>query len=102
MSRCAARPRLVHRDRRAAVAADAGAVAECSVERLADHDRRVLGRVMRTGLEIPGDRDVEIQRAVPREKVEHVVQEPHAGAPLAGSGAFECDAHVDLRLSGIA
>ena len=49
---CRARERVVHRHDRVAVARDPAAVAERPVERLAERDRRVLGRVMRAGLEV--------------------------------------------------
>ena len=52
----AARARLVHRHDRRAVAGDPGAVAERLVERLAEHDRGVLGGVVRAGLEVAADR----------------------------------------------
>ena len=44
--------RLVHRDRGVAVAADAGAVAERLVERLAERDADVLDRVVGAGLQV--------------------------------------------------
>ena len=44
---CRARERVVHRHDRVAVARDPTAVAERAVERLAERDRRVLGRVVR-------------------------------------------------------
>ena len=63
-----------------AVAADAGAVAERLVERLAEHDPGVLDRVVRAGLEVAADLDAEAQPPVAREQLEHVVEEPDAGA----------------------
>ena len=59
----ARRERLVHRHGRVAVAGDAAAVAERLVERLAEHDADVLGRVVRAGLEVARRLDVEVERA---------------------------------------
>ena len=47
-----ARERVVHRHDRVAVAGDPAPVAERPVERLAERERRVLRRVVRTGLEV--------------------------------------------------
>ena len=58
----AARARLVHRRSADAVAGDAGAVAERLVERPAEHDRRVLGRVVGAGLEVAADRQSRSRR----------------------------------------
>ena len=46
--------RVVHRHDRVAVARDAAPVAERRVERLAERERRVLGRVVVAGLEVAG------------------------------------------------
>ena len=51
----AGRARLVHRHDGVAVAVDPAAVAERLVERLAEHDARVLDRVVRAGLQVAGD-----------------------------------------------
>ncbi len=66
-----------------AVARDRSAVAECLVERAPERQPGVLDRVVRAGLEVAGDRDVEVEPAVAREQVEHVVEEPDARAARA-------------------
>ena len=98
----AARARLVHRHRRRAVAGDARAVAQRLVERLAEHDRRVLGGVVRARLQIARDRHVEIQPPVPREQVEHVVEKAHAGRARARAGAVETEREAHVGLAGLA
>ena len=75
----AGRAGLVHRHDRVAVADDPAAVAERLVERLPEHDPRVLDRVMGAGLEVAGDLHVEVQPAVAGQQVEHVVEEADAG-----------------------
>ena len=62
-------------------------VAERAVERLAERDRRVLGRVMRAGLRVAAALEHEVEAAVERELLEEVVVEPGAGR----------DAHAALR-----
>ncbi len=42
----------------------------------------------------------EIEAAVAREQLEHVIEEPDAGAHLVGALAFERDRQRDLRLGG--
>ena len=75
----ARRARLVHRHDGVAVAVDPAPVAERLVERLPEHDPRVLDGVVRPGLQVPGDLHVELQPAVAGEQVEHVVEEADAG-----------------------
>src|SRR4051812_14708961 len=53
--------RLVHRHQRVAVAGDAGAVAQRLVDRLAEHDARVLHSVMRACLEVALRLHVEVE-----------------------------------------
>ncbi len=95
----ARRARLVHRHGRVSVARDPGAVAERSVERLADADPDVLDRVVRAGLQVAAGADVEVEAAVAGEQVEHVVEEPDAGLALAGAVAVERQADVDVGLA---
>ena len=66
---------------RVAVAADPGAVAERAVERLAEDDAGVLHRVVRARSRgRPSTAHVEAEPPVPREQLEHVVEEADAGA----------------------
>ena len=90
--------RLVHGDHRVAVAGDAAAVAERAVERLAEHDPRVLGGVVRAGVQVPRDAHLEVEPAVAREQVEHVVEEPHARRPRAGAGSVQAECERDVGL----
>jgi hypothetical protein len=89
---------LVHRHDRLAVTGDAAAVPERAVQRLAEHDAGVLDGVVPSRLEVSGDRDVEVEAAVAREQVEHVVEEADAGLACARAGAVEGEAqrHVGL------
>ena len=79
-----------------------GAVAQRAVERLAEDDPGVLDGVVRAGLEVAADRDLEVQAAVAGQQVEHVVQEAHAGGAGARAGAVEAQRERDARLLGLA
>ena len=46
--------------------------------------------------------DFEIEHAVARDLVEHVVEEGHAGVQLLDAGAVKVDRDADLRLVGVA
>jgi hypothetical protein len=83
------------------VAADAGAVAERLVDRLAERDADVLDRVVGAGFEVPGGPHPEPQAAVPRKQVEHVVEEADAGLG-ARLAAVEVEGERDLRLVRLA
>ena len=109
---------LVHRHDRPAVAVDAALVAECLLDRLAEDDADVFDGVVRIDLQIALGVDVEVDQAVPREQVEHVIEEPDAGLDAARAGAVEierqlgswslwsggrfrrCDWGVDLDIAG--
>ena len=73
------REALVHRHDRPAVAVDAALVAERLFERLAEDDADVFDGVVRVDLQIALGVDVQIDQAVAREQVEHVIEEPDAG-----------------------
>ena len=98
----AGRAGLVHRHHGVAVADDPAAVAERLVERLAEHDAGVLDRVVRAGLQVAGDLDVEVQPPVAGEQIEHVVEEADTGVAGAGAGAGEAERERDVGLAGLA
>ena len=83
------RERLVERRRGVAEAADAGAVAERAVERLAERDAGVLDGVVLVDLEVAVDLQVEVHAGVERERVEHVVEEADAGRDRGAAGAVD-------------
>ena len=93
------RARLVHRHDRVAVAVDAHAFAERLIERLAEHDPRVLDGVVTAGLQIAADLDVQIEPAVAGQQVEHVVEKADARLAPAGADAVERQAQRNARLT---
>ena len=87
-----ARQRLVERHVGVAVARDALLVAERLGQRLAERDADVLDGVVRVDVQVALGLDLEVDHAVPRDLVEHVVEERHAGGELGPAGAVEVDA----------
>src|SRR5690349_15746470 len=81
-----------------AVARDAGAVGERAVERLAEHDARVLRGGVRARVEVARDLDVEVEPPVAGEEVEHVVEEAEPGVAGAAARAVEDEPEGDVRL----
>ena len=94
--------RLVHRQVDIGVAGDALLVAERLQERLADRDAGVLGRVVLVDMEVAGDRDLEVEEGMAREKLQHVVEEADAGRDRGLAGAVERKAHGHVGLGGAA
>ena len=63
----------------------------------------VLDGVVRAGLQVAADADLEVEAAVAGEQVEHVVEEADAGRARAGAGAVERRAsRRDVGLAGLA
>ena len=92
--------RLVQRHEGVAVAADPGTVAQRLGDREAEGDPDVLHRMVPVHVEIALRLDREIEQRVPRQRLEHVVEEPDAGAHRGLAPAVEGDPHEDLGLLG--
>ena len=95
----AGRPALVHRDGGLPVAVDARAIAERLVQRLAEADPDVLDGVVRAGLQVAAGPHGEIEAAVARQQVQHVIEEADAGVALALAVAVQRQRQVDVGLS---
>ena len=91
---------IVHRDDCVAVARDSATVAERTVERLPEGERRILGRVVLTGLQVTDAVEHEVETCVERELLEQVVVEPRAGLDDDAAGAVETEADAHPGLSG--
>jgi hypothetical protein len=87
---------LVHGHEEVAGAQDAALSAEGAVKRLAQGDADVFDGVVLIDVQIAVALEVEIEGAVAREELEHVIEEANAGgnfiAALALDGEFEIDA----------
>ena len=97
-STAALRERVVHRHDRIAVARDPAPVAERSVERGAERERRVLGGVVVARLEVAGPFEEQIEARVERELLEEVVVEAGAGRNAHAARAVEGEPGREARL----
>ena len=53
-------------------------------------------------VEIALTRELEIEAAVAREQLEHVIEEANAGRDLVFAGALDGERQIDLRLGSVA
>src|SRR5581483_9012083 len=70
--------------------------------RLAERDADVFHRVVLIDIEIALGVERQIERAVPREQLQHVIEEADAGADLIPAAAFNRQLQADLRFFGLA
>ena len=94
--------RLVHRHDEVAGAVDAAAIAQRLRHRFAERDAEVLDRVMLIDVEIAGGLDVEVEGAVPREQLQHVIEKPDAGRDGIAAASLDRQLQLDLRLVRLA
>src|SRR5947209_2741035 len=89
---------LVHRHGRLAVARDSAFVAERLRDGLSERDGDVLDRVVVVYVQVAAALDFEVEQAVAREQLQHVIEERHARRDLRRADAVEhkADAHVRL------
>jgi hypothetical protein len=94
--------RLVHHQRKGAVAPDAALVAERFGQGLAQCDAHILHRVVVVDVQIARGRDRQVDQGVARQLIEHVVEEAHAG--LVGINPCPVEVYLDgnLGLRGFA
>ena len=92
---------LVHRHDEVAGAVDAAPVAERGRDRFAERDPEVFDGVVLIDVEVAGGGDRQVERAVAREQLQHVVEEPDAGADVVAAATVERQFEMDLRLGGL-
>ena len=97
-----ARQGFVERHIGMAVTAQALLVAQRLGERLADGDADILDGVMRVDVQIALRLDVQVDHAVARDLVQHVVEETDAGGEFGDAGAVEIEGDADFCFQGIA
>ena len=71
-------------------------------DRLPERDADVLHRVMGVDVQVAFGTHDEVEHPVPRELVQHVVEERHAGRELGAALAVEVDVDLDPRLLRVA
>ena len=94
--------RLVHRHVHVGIARDALHVAERLLHRLAERDADVLGGVVVIDMQVALGLDRDVDARVPRQQVEHVVEEADAGRNGRTPGAVEIDFDLDVGFLGLA
>ena len=92
--------RLVHRHHEVAGAVDAALGAERRRDRFAERDADVLDGVMLVDIEIAGRLHFQVESAMPRDEIEHVIEKPDAGVVVVAALAVERQRHLDLRFRG--
>ena len=92
--------RLVHRDQRIAIAADALAVAERAVDRLADRDAGILRGVVVVDMEVADRLQLQIDQRMARQLLHHVIEEADAGIDPVFARPVQVERHVDPGLLG--
>src|SRR5699024_8261892 len=85
---------------RVAEAGDALLVAERLAQRLAEHDRRVLDRVVGVDVGVTGRLHRQVEAGVGAQRREHVVEERHGGGDVDLTGAVDVEGQLDRGLTG--
>jgi hypothetical protein len=67
---------------------------------LAERYTEVLDGVMLVDVEVAAGIDPEVERAMPREQLEHVIQESDPRPDAVATLTLEAQAHLNLRLLG--
>ena len=93
---------FVHRHEEVSGAQNAALVAECAVECLAERDADVFDGVMLIDIEIAVALEFEIECAVAREQLQHVIEEANAGGDFVLAAAFDGEPDGDARFCGVA
>src|SRR5260370_42062523 len=94
--------RLIERHDRVAKPPDTRTIAERLAKRAAHHDPDVLDRVMLVDMEIAARLDHQIEEAMAREALEHMVEERHAGMNFDAPRTVQRERHRDRRLARLA
>ena len=93
---------FVHGHEEVAGAQNAALVAERAVECLAERDAHIFDGVVLVHVEIAVALEFEIECAVAREQLQHVIEEADAGGDLVLAAAFDRELDRDARLGGVA
>lgn len=88
---CALAERFVHWQQEETVAPDAAAFAECLVEGVTECKPEILDTVVVIDVGIALEGDIKIDKGVPSQKFEHVIEESDAGMNGILTGPIEID-----------
>src|SRR5260370_3052018 len=90
--------RLIERDRGVPETPDTRTIPQRLAKRPAHHDPDVLDRVMLIDMEVAARLDHQIEEAMAREALEHMVEKRHAGMNFAAPRTVQRERHRDPRL----
>src|SRR4051812_351982 len=93
---------FIQRNVSVTVAANADFVSQRLGDRLPQCNTHILDRVMRIDLQVSGGDDIQVQHAVARDLIQHVVEKPDTGLERRLAGAVQIDLDTDLRLQRVA
>ena len=96
-----ARQRFVHRRIGGAVPRDPALVAQRLIDRLAQSQRAVLGRVVLIDMEIPVDLHRHVDQRMAADLFDHVIEKSDPRRDVVLSRPVEIDLDEDLRFRGI-
>ncbi len=94
--------RFIHRHQEVARAVDAFLVAQGLVERFAERDADVLDGVVLIHIQIALAGEIQVERAVPCEQLQHVVEKPDARRDAVLALALDREPERDLGFGRIA
>jgi hypothetical protein len=94
--------RFVHRHQEVSSAQDAALVADSFGNGFAKGDAGVFDSVVLIDVQIALRFDMQIERAVTRDEVEHVIEKANAGGDFGGAAPVEIQTQTDARLVGFA
>lgn len=90
---------FIHRKDHVPIAAYSGLVAQGAVDRGAQANSDVLGRMVRIDVEIAFAGDHQIEQSVLGEQFEHVIKEAYSGLDLGLAAAIKVEPETDLGFS---
>src|SRR6202022_3421215 len=94
--------RLVERDSGVPETPDTRTISQRLAKRATHHDPDVLDRVMLVDMEVAARLDHEIEKAMAREALEHMVEKRHAGMNFAAPRTVQRERHRHRRLARLA
>ena len=94
--------RFVHRHQEISGAQDAALVAEGLHDRFTERDASIFDGVMLIDVEIAFRFQTEIEGAMTRDEIEHVIEKANAGRNARRAAAVQIDAHANIGFVGLA
>src|SRR4029077_8223557 len=93
---------LVHRQEAGGLPRQASLDAERLRQRLAERDDHILDRVMIVDMAVAHGPNLDIDKGMTREVIEHMIEETNAGCNIGKARSIEVEADFDARLLRLA